>query len=397
MLEKGKIQDVAQVTAAMIVLGGTLGAVLVTTPLPVLLRATGPAAGRLLRAIELAPKPPSRTSSATPPRPARTASSAWRRKPPSIPDPFLRKALSLAVDGTDLQEMRNMMEIDIALGEQSAEAEAKVWEAAGGYAPTIGIIGAVMGLIQVMKHLEDIKEVGHGIAVAFVATVYGVGCANIFFLPVGQQAAVRACTPPADRDMTLEGVHGNRGGPESHPDPDEAGGLRHRSAASPRRARRRTLPRQPAQAAPPRTRRAHATRVMKRNQHYGTRQPRALAGFLRRFHHPAVRLLCGDVRLHPGRPRQGRARFPQSVREALEHGAVLQHPRHRARPRQAREPPRQPLNAERVETIRKTCRLPARPGRIPPIFPNRSPACRKAWRPEIAGGKIRSAWSAAAW
>src|SRR5581483_2105335 len=83
----------------------------------------------------------------------------------AISDPFLRKALGLAVDGTDLQVLRKIMETDIVLAEEGAEAEAKVWEAAGGYAPTIGIIGAVMGLIQVMKHLEDIKEVGHGIAV----------------------------------------------------------------------------------------------------------------------------------------------------------------------------------------------------------------------------------------
>jgi chemotaxis protein MotA len=112
------------------------------------------------------------------------------------------------VDGTDLQEIRNMMEIDIALAEESAESEAKVWEAAGGYAPTIGIIGAVLGLIQVMKHLEDIKEVGHGIAVAFVATVYGVGSANILFLPMANKLRARARAAARLRDMTLEGVIG---------------------------------------------------------------------------------------------------------------------------------------------------------------------------------------------
>ena len=89
------------------------------------------------------------------------------------------KKLTLAVDGTDLQEIRKMMELDLAQAEKRGEAQAKVFEAAGGYAPTIGIIGAVMGLIQVMKHLENIDEVGKGIAVAFVATVYGVVAANI--------------------------------------------------------------------------------------------------------------------------------------------------------------------------------------------------------------------------
>jgi chemotaxis protein MotA len=126
----------------------------------------------------------------------------------AIPDPFLRKALNLAVDGTDLQELRKMMEIDIALQEQSAEAEAKVWEAAGGYAPTIGIIGAVLGLIQVMKHLEDIKEVGHGIAVAFVATVYGVASANIFFLPAANKLRARLRDATVQKEMTLEGIVG---------------------------------------------------------------------------------------------------------------------------------------------------------------------------------------------
>ena len=126
----------------------------------------------------------------------------------AIDDPFLRKALSLAVDGTDLQELRKMMEIDIALAEHTAESEAKVWDAAGGYAPTIGIIGAVMGLIQVMKHLEDIKEVGHGIAVAFVATVYGVGSANIFFLPAATKLRTRMNEASLRKDMILEGIVG---------------------------------------------------------------------------------------------------------------------------------------------------------------------------------------------
>ena len=101
-----------------------------------------------------------------------------------------------------------MMEIDINLAEQHGEAEAKVWEAAGGYAPTIGIIGAVMGLIQVMKHLEDIREVGHGIAVAFVATVYGVGSANIFFLPAASKLRARAHAASLTKEMILEGIVG---------------------------------------------------------------------------------------------------------------------------------------------------------------------------------------------
>jgi len=101
-----------------------------------------------------------------------------------------------------------MMELQIGLEEQNGEAEAKVYEAAGGYSPTIGIIGAVLGLIQVMKHLENIDEVGKGIAVAFVATVYGVGAANILFLPAGNKIRARMHAALRTRELMLEGVVG---------------------------------------------------------------------------------------------------------------------------------------------------------------------------------------------
>jgi chemotaxis protein MotA len=123
-----------------------------------------------------------------------------------IADPFLRKALTLAVDGTDMDELRAMMELQIALEEHRAEAEAKVFESAGGYSPTIGIIGAVMGLIQVMKHLENIEEVGHGIAVAFVATVYGVAAANLLFLPAANKMKARGQEELQRKELMLEGV-----------------------------------------------------------------------------------------------------------------------------------------------------------------------------------------------
>jgi chemotaxis protein MotA len=207
ILEKGSIQDVAQGTAAMIVLGGTFGAVLVTTPMAIVIRAfkglgavffehTGGVQETIDSLIQYAGKA------------RKHGIVSLESEAADLADPFLRKALSLAVDGTDLQEIRKMMEIDIALSEHAAESEAKVWESAGGYSPTIGIIGAVMGLIQVMKHLEDIKEVGHGIAVAFVATVYGVGAANIFFLPVANKLKARMREASLRKDMVLEGVIG---------------------------------------------------------------------------------------------------------------------------------------------------------------------------------------------
>ena len=110
------------------------------------------------------------------------------------------------MDGTDLQELRKMMELDIALEQRSGESIAKVYEAAGGYAPTIGIIGAVLGLIQVMKHLENIEEVGRGIAVAFVATVYGVASANLFFLPAANKIKARFHQTLEIKELMLEGV-----------------------------------------------------------------------------------------------------------------------------------------------------------------------------------------------
>jgi chemotaxis protein MotA len=207
LLEKGSIQDIAQGTAAMIVLGGTFGAVLITNPLAVVIRAFAGAKNILIeRVISADAIIESLIQYATKAR--KNGIVSLETEAASIADPFLRKALGLAVDGTDLQEIKKMMEIDINLTEQAAEAEAKVWESAGGYAPTIGIIGAVLGLIQVMKHLEDIKEVGHGIAVAFVATVYGVGSANILFLPAANKLRARLRDITVMRDMTMEGVIG---------------------------------------------------------------------------------------------------------------------------------------------------------------------------------------------
>jgi chemotaxis protein MotA len=207
ILEKGSIGDIAQFTAALIVMGGTFGAVMVTTPLPVFLRAI-----KGLKAVffeQVSSRPAIIEALIQYAAKARkNGIVSLETEASSIADPFLRKALSLAVDGTDLQELRKMMEIDITLTEQAAENEAKVWEAAGGYAPTIGIIGAVMGLIQVMKHLEDIKEVGHGIAVAFVATVYGVASANIFFLPAATKLKARLREAVVIKEMTLDGIAG---------------------------------------------------------------------------------------------------------------------------------------------------------------------------------------------
>jgi chemotaxis protein MotA len=205
LMEGGRVKDVAQVSAAVIVLGGTLGAVMITTPLGTLLRA----AKKLVLVFLDRGKPVEDTieeiiSYATQARKQGIVS--LEQQASLIQDPFLRKALNLAIDGIDMSQIRAIMELDISLVEQDGEAEAKVFEAAGGYAPTVGIIGAVLGLIQVMKNLANIDEVGRGIAVAFVATVYGVGSANLFFLPAGNKLRARMHADVRLRELTLEGV-----------------------------------------------------------------------------------------------------------------------------------------------------------------------------------------------
>jgi chemotaxis protein MotA len=123
-----------------------------------------------------------------------------------IEDPFLKKGLMLAVDGTEPQEIRKMMELELDNQAEHDEQVPKVFESAGGFSPTIGIIGAVLGLIQMMQHLDDISAVGRGIAVAFVATIYGVGSANLFFLPVAGKIKIRVRQEQIRREMMLEGV-----------------------------------------------------------------------------------------------------------------------------------------------------------------------------------------------
>jgi chemotaxis protein MotA len=125
---------------------------------------------------------------------------------PEIKEPFLRKSLMLAVDGTEPQELRKMMELELDNQAEHEERIPQVFEAAGGFSPTIGIIGAVLGLIQVMQHLDNIDEVGRGIAVAFVATIYGVGAANLLFLPSAGKLKIRIRTEQQMREMMLEGV-----------------------------------------------------------------------------------------------------------------------------------------------------------------------------------------------
>jgi chemotaxis protein MotA len=205
VIEGGKLTDIAQITAGMIVLGGTIGAVMVTTPLKTLIRAAK-YLGNVFFETREDPQEVIEEVIGYATKARKNSIISLENDLENMTDPFLRKAISLSVDGTDLQELRAMMELDLALQQRSGDAIAKVYEAAGGYAPTIGIIGAVLGLIQVMKHLENIEEVGRGIAVAFVATVYGVASANLFFLPAANKIKARLRDTLHMKELMLEGV-----------------------------------------------------------------------------------------------------------------------------------------------------------------------------------------------
>ena len=205
LLEGGKLGQIMQPTAAMIVFGGTIGAVMVQFPMKVVFAA----AKSLMRVFFEKSMDPGELIKEL----VRYANKARKdgivsldAELADIQDPFMKKSLMLAVDGTEPQELRKMMELELDNKEETEERVPQVFESAGGFAPTIGIIGAVLGLIQVMQHLENIDEVGKGIAVAFVATIYGVGSANLFFLPAAGKLKIRTREEHLLREMTLEGV-----------------------------------------------------------------------------------------------------------------------------------------------------------------------------------------------
>ncbi|KWR84426.1 MULTISPECIES: flagellar motor protein [Pseudomonas] len=204
-LEGGHISALANGPAALIVVGGTLAAALVQTPVLVLKRALS-----LLRWIVLPPKVdlPGGINRVV-------GWSMTARKEGLLgletiadaePDPYARKGLQLLVDGVEPEAIRSILEVDLFNQEGRDLQAAKVFEAMGGYAPTIGIIGAVMGLIHVMGNLADPSQLGNGIAVAFVATIYGVGMANLLLLPVGNKLKSLVLRQSSYREMLMEGL-----------------------------------------------------------------------------------------------------------------------------------------------------------------------------------------------
>jgi chemotaxis protein MotA len=203
--DAGQVSTLLQPAAALIVLGGTVVAVVTSFPLA-LLRRTGRA---LVRAFGR--RPESDTALLT--RMAAYAARARTRGALSLEsemaahdDPFLVRALSLLVDGVPAADVRHTLTTFSQVREEADAECALVLEAAGGYAPTLGILGAVLGLIQAMEHLTSPAAVGPGIAVAFVATVYGVGAANLVCLPLATRLRSLARQAARNREVVIEGA-----------------------------------------------------------------------------------------------------------------------------------------------------------------------------------------------
>jgi len=204
-LEGGHISSLLQVTAFMIVIGGTFSAVMLqSTPKQFL---TG------LRMAGWVLRPPVHDQEKLIRDIVSWSQAARRGGLLSLEgyinnqkDPFVRKGLQMLVDGAEPQIIRDVLETEIGIFEHARKQAAKIWESAGGYAPTMGILGAVLGLIHVMENLSDPSKLGGGIAVAFVATVYGVGIANLFLLPIANKLKNLISLEVNLKELTLEGL-----------------------------------------------------------------------------------------------------------------------------------------------------------------------------------------------
>lgn len=205
VLEDGKITSLLQGAAAIIVFGGTLGAVLLSHSLREIKEAA-----RSLRYVFIDDVQPSAqvldAIGGLAVKARKDGILSLEDEIDGLADPFLRRGLRLAVDGTNPTTLRNMLEAENDGREEYEEGPSRVFEAAGGYAPTVGILGAVLGLIHVMENLSDPSKLGAGIAVAFVATVYGVGSANLILLPIAAKLRARALRRARRREVIMEGV-----------------------------------------------------------------------------------------------------------------------------------------------------------------------------------------------
>lgn len=206
-LEGGHVGILLQPSAFVIVVIGTLAAVMLHHPLPVFLKGA--------RMARWAFRPPALDTAALIRRIvqwshiARTDGIlALEKYLNTTQDAFQKAGLQLLVDGADAAKLRDTLDVQIISYETRERQAARVWEVAGGYAPTLGIIGAVLGLIHVMENLSDPSKLGTGIAVAFVATIYGVGLANLVFLPIANKIKFSIARQVAEREMLCDGLIG---------------------------------------------------------------------------------------------------------------------------------------------------------------------------------------------
>ena len=207
ILEGGHVGSLSQPTALLIVLGGTMGAVMLQSPYATFVRGV-----KMVRWVWYPPvvdyqqlnKQIASWSQVS----RREGLLALENVMNQLKDDFARKGLQLLVDGAEPERLREVMEVEINTYEQELKLSAKIWEAAGGYSPTIGILGAVLGLIHVMENLSEPSKLGAGIAVAFVATIYGVGLANLVFLPMSNKLKAHINRLIVQREMIVDGLVG---------------------------------------------------------------------------------------------------------------------------------------------------------------------------------------------
>ena len=204
-LEGGHASSLVGIPAMLIVLGGTIGSVIVQFPMPMIGASLG-AVKKLFKKSEHDPAKVLEEIVDFAQKARKDGILGLEKVAGSASHPFLTKGILMAVDGSDSNAIRNTLETMMAQDDEHSENAAKVFEAAGGYCPTIGIIGAVLGLIHVMGNLSDIGAVGTGIAAAFVATIYGVALSNIFFLPLAGRIKMRHQEDTLLAELMLSGV-----------------------------------------------------------------------------------------------------------------------------------------------------------------------------------------------
>lgn len=205
ILKGAGIAALVSAAAFVIVIMGTVAAILVQTPAATLRRAIG----MLPRILRPAPDGGqavidrivgwSRTS-------RRNGLLGLESEIDYVEDPFMRRGLQLVVDGTDPARLRGILEVELDAREDDELDAARVFESMGVYSPTLGIIGAVLGLMTVMQNLEDPRLLGQGIAAAFIATVYGIGVANLFFLPAAAKLKAFTAIESRRRVMIIDGL-----------------------------------------------------------------------------------------------------------------------------------------------------------------------------------------------